>query len=188
MDERVAGPGEMTCVDEKCGVSGLRQAAGGPNCSQCGGELARMPGMPSSATPTPMAIPAPGYAAAAVGPGGGSTWQRMSPGARLVVAFVVAALVVMVSFVIRNPDFLHRISGGGYAVGDCVRVRVAGLSGSEMDKADCTSDPAEQFSGDPVYRVARVEDGKDASCPVSGFGGVTFSNEPEDRTYCLVIP
>ena len=186
MDERIAGPGELTCIDENCNFSGLRQLPGGKNCAECGGELARMPGAPSSATPAPMTIPAPGYATTVTGPG--STWGRMSPGARILVSVAVAVLVMTVSFVIRNPDFLHRITGGGYAVGDCVHVRFAGLSGSEMDRTDCTSDPVTAFNGDPVYRVARVEDGKGASCPAGGFGDVTFSNEPENRTYCLVIP
>jgi hypothetical protein len=186
MDERVAGPGELTCIDENCRISGLRQMTGARNCAECRGELGRMPGAPSSVAPAPMAIPAPGYAASVAR--GGSTWQRMSPGARVVVALGAAAVITMVSFVIRNPDSLHRFTGGGYAVGDCVHVRFAGLNGSDMDRTDCTSGPANAFSGDPVYRVARVEDGKDASCPATGLGGATFSNEPEDRTYCLVIP
>lgn len=190
MDERVAGPGELTCIDENCRVSGLRQMAGTAHCAECSGELSRMPGAPSAARPAPMSIPAPGYAAAAVARPGGGAWQRMSPGARVVVAFAVAALVVMLSFVIRNPDFLHRFTGAGYAVGDCVKVRAAGLSDSDMDKADCPSsnDPAALFGGEPVYRVARVEDGKDGYCASTGLGSVTFSNEPENKTYCLVIP
>ena len=37
---------------------------------------------------------------------------------------------------------------------------------------------------DPVYRVNDVKKGKDASCP-GGLDRVTFSNEPENTTYCL---
>ena len=118
--------------------------------------------------------------------GSRSGWQGRSPVFRVVVAVAVAVLVGFVSLLIRNPDMLHRVTGAGHAVGDCVRVE-PGLNGSTMKDADCSSAENSMFSGDPVYQVSSVEDGKDASCPGGGFDHVTFSNEPENMTYCLVM-
>lgn len=101
------------------------------------------------------------------------------------MAFRVGAAIVgvlaiwLISFVIRNPDSLHRLTGPEFSVGDCVTVGYAGLSGSDMKKATCGDSPS---LGDPVYQVTQVQKGKDGRCPE-----VTFSNEPENTTYCLTM-
>ena len=115
-----------------------------------------------------------------------SAWQQKPLSFRLTVAVVVASLVTGIGFLIQNPDFLHRVTGAGFAVGDCVRVGSAGLSGSDMKRADCSSGDVGSL-GDPVYQVTQVVSGKNGYCPGGGFDHVTFSNEPEDRTYCLVM-
>ena len=104
---------------------------------------------------------------------------------RVGVALAAVAVVWLISYVIQNPDLLHRVTGPGFAVGDCAHLG-AGLHGSEMDKADCGTAGKAVFSGDPVYRVDSVEKGKNGICP-GGFEHVTFSNEPEDTTYCLTL-
>jgi hypothetical protein len=100
------------------------------------------------------------------------------------IAIPAAALVVLVLFVIRNPDFLHRFTGPEFTVGDCVHVR-QGFTDSSMSGTECTSNNLSN-PGNPVYRVDQVKSGKDASCP-GGLNRVTFSNEPEDTTYCLTM-
>jgi len=181
MNDQVAGPGELTCIDENCPVSGLRQPDGRAACPECGTALARMPS--AVAEEAPVAGTSPRLTRAN---DDRSAWQRSSPLFRIGVAVAAVALVWLVSFVIRNPDVLHRVTGAGYAVGDCVHVE-PGFNGSNMAKADCSAAGNSGLTGDPVYRVAQVEKGKDAYCPGGGFDHVTFSNEPEDMTYCLIM-
>lgn len=180
MEDRVARPGELTCIDEKCSVSGLRQPDGRSACPKCGTELARMPSAVAGEAPIGRTVPGPTRTNVVSTP-----WQGTSPVFRVGMALAAVALVWLLSFVIRNPDALHRITGAGYAVGDCVRVEQL-LNNADMTKADCASASSSQL-GDPVYQVTEVKDGKNAYCPGGGFDHVTFSNEPEDRTYCLVM-
>jgi hypothetical protein len=115
-------------------------------------------------------------------PNATGTWKNLPIGVRIVVALAAAGLVTLAGFLINNPDFLHRFTGNGFKVGDCATVAAAGLSGAKMDHADC---PHGHGTGlDPIYRVDNVLDGKDGRCPGSHWG-VTFSNEPENVTYCL---
>jgi hypothetical protein len=175
MNDRVAGPGELTCIDENCSVSGLQQSEARETCQVCGTSLARMPGAIAAQAPTPGVRPVPVAAA----PVGGTSWQSRSPMFRIVVAIAGVLLVWLVTFLIRNPDALHRLTGPEFAVGDCVTVQYAGLQDSDMEKADC----AESGSlVDPVYKVTQVQKGSHGICP-----DTTFRNEPEDTTYCLVM-
>jgi hypothetical protein len=180
MIERVAGPGELTCVDENCTVSGLRQDEGGADCPRCGTSLARMPGAVAAQKVAPGPGPGPGLGLGHTAPARSSTSWQSRPLAFRVGAAIVGVLVIwLVSFVIRNPDALHRLTGPEFSVGDCVTVGYAGLSGSDMKKATCGDSPS---LGDPVYQVTQVRKGKDGRCPET-----TFSNEPENTTYCLTM-
>jgi hypothetical protein len=181
MNEHVAGPGELTCIEDTCPVSGLGQPDGRSACPECGTELARMPSAVPEQAPVPGTYAAPNRVSDSR-----TAWQRRSPLFRIGVAVAAVALIWLVSFIARNPDALHRVTGAGYAVGDCVHVE-QGFRDASMKKADCGAAGDSLLSGDPVYRVAAVEKGKDASCPGGGFDHVTFSNEPENMTYCLVI-
>ena len=73
--------------------------------------------------------------------------------------------------------------GAKYSAGDCVKIDQK-LTDSELKDTEC----AGGFNpGDPVYSVDVVVDGKNGSCKPTGFGSVTFSDEPTDTTYCLSI-
>jgi hypothetical protein len=152
----------------------MRQDEGWASCPQCGTALARMPGAVSAEKAAP-----------GLGIGHTTPARTGTPGPNRPLAFRVGAAIVgvlllwLVTFVIRNPDALHRLTGPEFSVGDCVTVEVAGLSGSDMKKADCGD------SGslvDPVYQVTQVQKGKDGRCPQT-----TFANEPENTTYCLTM-
>jgi hypothetical protein len=112
-------------------------------------------------------------------------WRDKPIGVRLAIAVVAAVAVTAVLFVARNPDVLHRISGPEFNVGDCVHVR-SGFSNDSMSRTDCTANTITGDVSSQVYTVERVEDGKDGVCP-GGLNWITFSNEPEDTTYCLKL-
>lgn len=172
MPQRIAQPGERACPNEECGWTGLAVAAGEQTCALCRTPIAQVP--ERSATP-----PAARVAQPAPAPGGVN-------GKRLLIAVVAAAVVVLVGVVVNNPDILHRVTGSEYKVGDCVTVRTSVLHGADMNRTDCRPN---KFTGDPadvVYRVDAVKPGKNATCP-GGPSRVTFSNEPENTTYCLTM-
>jgi len=115
-----------------------------------------------------------------------NSWSNKPAGYKIIVSLVVAAAVTGVLFVINNPDFLHRLTGTGFKTGDCATVAANVLSGGEMKHVDCSTAKTGTDIANPVYRVDQVKDGKDAVC-AGGFARLTFSNEPEDTTYCLTI-
>jgi hypothetical protein len=112
-------------------------------------------------------------------------WRDKPIGVRLAIAVPATAVIVLILFLIQNPDLFHRLTGPGFTVGDCVRVR-SGFTDSEMNGTDCTPSKLTGRESDLVYRVDAVKDGKDAGCP-GGYNRMTFSNEPEDTTYCLTL-
>lgn len=113
-----------------------------------------------------------------------TAWRDRPLSQRLAIAVPVAILITFVLFLIRNPDFLHRVTGPEFKVGDCVHVR-QGLTNASMSGTECKANSLTN-TNDVVYRVDQVKDGKDASCP-GGLNRVTFSNEPENTTYCLTM-
>lgn len=169
----VAKPGDLTCIRDSCAMSGLVQLGRGDGaCVRCGGELARVPA-PASGPPH-LVVDERRLA-----------WRAKPLGVRLAIGLLVGVVVVCGLFLIRNLDFLNRFTGHAYKVGDCARVQPRLRGDYTMVHADCT---ANTFSStDLVYQVVSVQDGKDGSCPVSGLGGITFSDEPEDTTYCLRV-
>lgn len=178
MTDCVAGPGNLTCVDENCPRSGLRHTDGASECEDCGGPLCRVPGIEpnSPTTPEGTANPVPGRSG---GIGNGS-----SAIVRICLALIVGAVVSGVIFVVNNPDVIRRITGSEFEVGDCVQVR-SRLTDHTLSRADCRANSLTTGVDGIVYQIVEVKDGKDADCQVTGFGAVTFSDEPEDRTYCL---
>ena len=132
---------------------------------------------PARAGPAPPA-PTPALAAAA------TAWSDRPFGFRLAASIGAAVAVVLFLYLINNWD---SINGNEFKVGDCVTVS-AGVLNDDMDPADCGSGkPRSASLDDQVYRVEAVIDGKDGRCPGGGFSRITFSNEPEDTTYCLIM-
>ncbi|MEZ0579857.1 hypothetical protein [Nocardioides sp. MH1] len=77
--------------------------------------------------------------------------------------------------------------GPEFAEGDCVKIDPH-LTDSELEKATCSNNAGVLEGDEAVYEVKHVIDGKDGSCPMlEGFFPVTFSDEPTDTTYCLVL-
>jgi len=171
MTHQIAKPGELTCLDEECAWSGLTVAADRQTCDRCHGPLGRVPERPSmlaAGRPAqPLSAPA-------------------NPGAKRLLLVVVVAVLLVCAMVAVNSGILQRITGSKYKVGDCVTVRASVLHGSDLDRAECNPN---KFSGNPmdiVYRVDAVKPGKNASCP-GGYDRITFSDEPENTTYCLTM-
>ena len=71
--------------------------------------------------------------------------------------------------------------GQAYKVGDCVKIKQKTID-SELTSTGCSSGSS---LGDPTYKVDEVHDGAGGACAPTGFGSVTFSDEPADKTYCL---
>ncbi len=173
MTERVAEPGDLTCVNDDCDRSGL-WAAGRDDCQLCHGPLYRVP-EEDAATRSSTTAAAPA----------GTGWRDKPVAVRLAIAVPIAIGITLVLFVIRNPDVIHRLTGPEYQVGDCVHV-LPGLGDERMTRTTCTPNRITTDVYDTVYQVDNVKPGKSASCP-GGFDRVTFSNEPEDTTYCLKL-
>ncbi len=173
MAGQLARAGEFACTNDNCGMIGLRQAETGRLCADCGDPLERV------AAPKP--IPAPGSIYARVA----DIKVRKPRALRAVVAIAVGVVAIIVLFLVRNPDFMHRFTGHEYKVGDCVHVQPR-IVDETMVRTDCAPPRSIGNLNDAVYQVVDVRDGKDASCGgINGFAGITFSNEPENTTYCL---
>ncbi|HET8659200.1 MAG TPA: class I SAM-dependent methyltransferase [Micromonosporaceae bacterium] len=172
VNEQVARPGQLTCINEECSRGGLFQPESTTRCAECGGPVGRVP--PDGRSPDPAVAGMPGTDA---GP--------KRSGRRLATTISVAIGLMLVFFVVRNPDVLHRLTGSEFATGDCVHVQRR-LLDHEMERTECTRSRLGTSVDDLVYRVESVQDGKDGYCP-GGPGRITFSSEPEDMTYCLVL-
>lgn len=96
------------------------------------------------------------------------------PSRKLIVAGVILLLVV-VSAVIGHAV----ASGSSIAVGDCVVTNPDPLSGWDIKKVACNSNPGSALE---VQKVASVQSGSTGEC---GFGFTTFQDQPSDQTYCL---
>jgi len=173
MSEQLAGPGQLTCIDSLCARGGLAAPESTTTCAMCGGPVGRVPSDKRHLVSVAVAgLP---------GTGSGRTPVRR----RLAIVIPIAIGVVLLIFVARNPDVLHRFTGPEFAPGDCVHVKQH-LIDFEMERTECTPNGIGTNLNDQVYRVESVQDTKDGQCP-PGWDRVTFSNEPEDTTYCLVL-
>jgi len=104
---------------------------------------------------------------------------RISARGRVFIACAVGAALILGIFLLTHP-----LSRNGFKVGECATVEPAALSGWTMHHADCPGRNSSPSLANLVYRVDRVMDGKDGHC-AGGLSRMTFSNEPEDTTYCL---
>jgi hypothetical protein len=173
VNEQAAGPGQLTCIDDHCARAGFAAPESMPACAACGGPVGRVPSGKRD------------FVSAAVAglPGTGSGRSRV--GRRLAITIPIAVGAVLLMFVIRNPDVLHRFTGTEFSTGDCVHVKQQ-LIDYEMERTECTPNQVGTDPSDQVYRVESVQDTKDGHCPPD-WNRITFSNEPEDTTYCLVL-
>ena len=96
------------------------------------------------------------------------------PPRKLITAGVIAVLVIVAAII------GHAIaSSDSIAVGDCVVTNPAVLTGWDIKKVACNSNPG---SGLEVQQVESVQNGSDGQCDV---GLTTFQDQPASKTYCL---
>jgi hypothetical protein len=91
---------------------------------------------------------------------------------------IISAVAVML--VIAAAIIGHAISSGSsIAVGDCVVTNPSVLTGWDIKKVACSSNPGTALV---VQKVVSVQDGSDGQC---GYGLTTFQDDPAGKTYCL---
>lgn len=96
------------------------------------------------------------------------------PPRKLITAGVIAVLVIVAAII------GHAIaSSDSIAVGDCVMTNPAVLTGWDIKKVACNSNPG---FGLEIQQVESVQNGPDGQCDV---GLTTFQDEPDNKTYCL---
>jgi hypothetical protein len=96
------------------------------------------------------------------------------PPRKLIISAVVVALVI-VSAIIG-----HAISSGSsIALGDCVVTNPNVLTGWDIKKVACNSNPGTALV---VQKVVSVRDGSNGQCD---YGLTTFQDDPAGKTYCL---
>ncbi len=101
--------------------------------------------------------------------------QRPTVRARKLIVSGVILLLVIVAAIIGHAV----TSGSSIAVGDCVVTNPDPLSGWNIQKVACNSNPGSALE---VQKVASVQSGSTGEC---GFGFTTFQDQPSDQTYCL---
>lgn len=96
------------------------------------------------------------------------------PPRRLIVSGVVVVLVIVAAVI------GHAIaSGSSIAVGDCVITNPNVLTGWDIKKVACSSNPGTALV---VQKVESVLPGSNGQCD---FGLTTFQDDPAGKTYCL---
>jgi hypothetical protein len=95
------------------------------------------------------------------------------PPRKLIISAVVVALVIVAAII------GHAISSGSsIAVGDCVVANPNVLTGWDIKKIACNSEPGTAL----VQKVVSVQDGSNGQCD---YGLTTFQDDPAGKTYCL---
>src|SRR3954462_11125085 len=111
MMDQVAGPGQPTCTGDDCRAAGMHHPGGHAVCIVCGGPLGRIPGgaadSPTNSETVSQSVR--------------GWWQEKPVGTQIAIAAIVAVALLIVQFIVRNPDFLHRLTGNEYQAGDCLR-------------------------------------------------------------------
>ena len=96
------------------------------------------------------------------------------------------AVLVLLTVAVALSAAGCNIGAKKYSVGDCVAIKQHALD-EEMVKADCATARGSFDPSKRTYEVKQVLKGKNGNCPsLQGFFPVTFSDEPANRTYCLV--
>ena|SRR6266567_5160021 len=96
------------------------------------------------------------------------------PPRKLIISGVVVALVIVAAII------GHAISSGSsIAVGDCVVTNPNVLTGWDIKKVACSSNPGPALM---VQKVVSVQDGSNGQCD---YGLTTFQDDPAGKTYCL---
>lgn len=89
-------------------------------------------------------------------------------GGLIVLAVIIAAIIG------------HSIAASNsIAAGDCVVTNPNVLTGWDIKKVDCSSNPGTALT---LQKVTSVQDGSDGEC---GLGLTTFHDDPASKTYCL---
>jgi hypothetical protein len=96
------------------------------------------------------------------------------PARKLLVAGVVVILLIILAIVGRVVA-----SVGAISVGDCVVTKPSVLTGWDIKKVGCNSNPG---AGLFVQKVVTVQNGSNGQCDV---GLTTFQDDPKGKTYCL---
>lgn len=96
------------------------------------------------------------------------------PARKLLIAGVVVVLLVIVAIVGHAVASANTIS-----VGDCVATNPNVLTGWDIKKIGCNSNPG---TGLMVQKVVSVQNGSNGQCDL---GLTAFQDEPNGKTYCL---
>jgi hypothetical protein len=122
--------------------------------------------------PWPIGLAPDAYQPAATGPPGATV-----PNRKALVAGTVVVLLIIVAIVGHVVASGHAISAG-----DCVVTNPSVLTGWDIKKVGCNSNPG---SGETVQRVESVQNGSSGQCDQ---GLTTFQDDPNNKTYCLSDP
>lgn len=96
------------------------------------------------------------------------------PPRKLILSGVVVVLVILAAII------GHAISSGSsIAEGDCVVTNPNVLTGWDIKKVACSSNPGTALV---VQKVVSVQDGSNGQCD---YGLTTFQDDPAGKTYCL---
>jgi len=122
--------------------------------------------------PWPTGLAPDTYQPAATGPPGATVPKR-----KALVAGTVVVLLIIVAIVGHVVA-----SGNAISAGDCVVTNPSVLTGWDIKKVGCNSNPG---SGETVQRVESVQNGSSGQCDL---GLTTFQDDPNNKTYCLSDP
>lgn len=96
------------------------------------------------------------------------------PPRKLIVGGVIVVLIIVVAIV------GHAVaSSNSVAVGDCVVTNPNVLTGWDIKKVACNSNPGSSLV---VEKVVSVQSGSNGQCDI---GLTTFQDDPASKTYCL---
>lgn len=105
--------------------------------------------------------------------------NSVRPGSAVAVRKLIIGVVVL-GLVIAAAVIGHAlVSANSIAVGDCVVTNPNPITGWDIKKVGCGSNPGTAFT---VQRVVSVQNGSNGQCDL---GLTTFQDQPAGKTYCL---